>query len=143
VLYLFNAYAANQKFKTEYNTAEKFFKYIKQKYPNSPVAAYEPGGDPEDPAGTIKYEMKTADFATKYWKDGNDYAENSVLYSLYGFIKADRDNKSIFMINRNGTYTPFDISTEVTDLPVVRYLMPIPREAITRSEGAYKNYYGY
>ena len=143
VLYLFNAYAANQKFKTEYNTAEKFFKYIKQKYPNSPVAAYEPGGDPEDPAGTIKYEMKTADFATKYWKDGNDYAENSVLYSLYGFIKADRDNKTTFQMNRNGVYTTFDITSEQTDLPVVRYLMPIPREAITRSEGRLKNYYGY
>ena len=143
VIYMFNPYANNQKYKTDYNTAEKFFKYMKNKYPQSEVASYEPLGDFDDATGTLKYEMKTANYGDKYWKDGSENAENSVLYSLYGFIKADRDNKSIFMINRNGTYTPFDISTELTDLPVVRYLMPIPREAITRSEGAYKNYYGY
>ena len=143
VIYVFNPYANNQKYKTDYNTAEKFFKYMKNKYPQSEVANYEPLGDFDDATGTLKYEMKTANYGDKYWKDGSENAENSVLYSLYGFIKADRDNKSVFMINRNGTYTPFDISTELTDLPVVRYLMPIPREAITRSEGAYKNYYGY
>ena len=91
----------------------------------------------------MKYEMKTANFGDKYWKEGNEYAENSVLYSLYGFIKADRDSKNTFQINRNGAYTTFDITAEQTDLPVVRYLMPIPREAITRSEGKLKNYYGY
>ena len=144
VLYLFNPEAANQKYKSDYNTAEKFFKYIRQTYPSSPVAAYQPLGDFDDAAATLKYEMKSADFATKYWKDGNDYAENSVLYSMYGFIRADRNNKAIYQFNRNGVAVPFDISVDQSaDLPVVRYLMPIPREAITRASGAYQNYYGY
>lgn len=143
VLYLFNPEANDQKYKSDYNTADKFFKFIRNKYPNSEVANYLPAGDPDDPTGTVKYEMKTANFGDKYWKEGNEYAENSVLYSLYGFIKADRDSKNTFQMNRNGVYTTFDITSEQTDLPVVRYLMPIPREAITRSEGKLKNYYGY
>lgn len=144
VLYLFNPEANNQKYKSDYNTAEKFFKYIRQTYPSSPVATYQPLGDFDDAAATLKYEMKSADFATKYWKDGNDYAENSVLYSMYGFIRADRNNKAIYQFNRNGVAVPFDISVDQSaDLPVVRYLMPIPREAITRASGAYQNYYGY
>ena len=144
VLYLFNPEAANQKYKSDYNTAEKFFKYIKAFYPGSEVAQYSAMGDFDDPTATLKYEMKTADFGSKYWKEGNEYAENSVLYSLYGFIRADRDNKTTYQFNRNGVATAFDISVDQSnDLPVVRYLMPIPREAITRSGGVYKNYYGY
>ena len=34
-------------------------------------------------------------------------------------------------------------AVDVSTLPAVRYLLPIPREAITRADGAYKNYYGY
>ena len=144
VIYVFNPEAANQKYKSDYNTAEKFFKYMKKNYPASVAAQCEAYGDYDQADNTIKYEMMTADYASKYWKDGNDYAESSVLYSLYGFIRADKDNESVIQMNNNGVYTPFDVTIDQSaNLPVVRYLLPIPREAITRSGGVYKNYYGY
>ncbi len=141
VLYLFNP-SASYKYKNDYNTAEKFFKYIKNNYPNSRVANYEPMGDFDDAAATLKYEWKTGSFS--WFEDAEGYAKNPVLYSLYGFINADKDDKTSFRFNRNGVLQGFDISVDQSsDLPVVRYLMPIPREAITRSEGKYTNYYGY
>ena len=144
VIYVFNPEAQNQKFKSDYNTAEKFFKYMKRNYPTSLAAQCNAYGDYDQADNTIKYEMFTADYASKYWKDGNDYAEGSVLYSLYGFIRADKDNETILQMNTNGVYTPFDPTIDQSaNLPVVRYLMPVPREAITRSGGIYKNYYGY
>ncbi len=139
VPYLYNPNDNSQP-KSEYNTAEKFFKLIKRSYPNSVVATYEPMGDFNDATATLKYINKET---FNWFENEEGYAKNPVLYSLYGFINADRDDKTSFRFNRNGVYVPFDITVEQTDLPVVRYLMPIPREAITRSEGKLQNYYGY
>ena len=66
-----------------------------------------------------------------------------MLYSLYGFVHGGLTEKNNFYFVRNGVEQQFDITQKQTDLPVVRYLLPIPREAITRSEGVYQNYYGY
>lgn len=139
-LYLFNPSSA-VKYKNEYNNTEKFFKYLKANHPNSKVANYKVYGDYNDPAATLKYEWKTGEFS--WFEDELGYAKNPVLYSLYGYINADPDDKTIFRFNRNGVYSQFDITVPQTDLPVVRYLMPIPNEAITRSQGTLKNYYGY
>ena len=73
-----------------------------------------------------------------------------VYYSLFGYIRGS-ENGSISVVN-NGSVVPFTINAEeseagiqdnVNRLPAVRYLLPYPTEAIARSAGAYKNYYGY
>lgn len=77
-------------------------------------------------------------------KDG--VLQNEVLYSLFGYIRGDEDG-SIKIVN-NGAVVNFDIDTQnpeatVQQLPAVRYLLPYPQEAIARSDGRYKNYYGF
>lgn len=77
-------------------------------------------------------------------KDG--VLRNEVLYSLFGYIRGDEDG-SIKIVN-NGAVVNFDIDTQnpeatVQQLPAVRYLLPYPQEAIARSDGRYKNYYGF
>ena len=72
--------------------------------------------------------------------------KNEVLYSLFGYIRGDEDG-SIKIVN-NGAVVNFDIDTQnpeatVQQLPAVRYLLPYPQEAIARSDGRYKNYYGF
>lgn len=77
-------------------------------------------------------------------KDG--VFKNEVLYSLFGYIRGDEDG-NIKIVN-NGAEVNFDIDTQnpeatVQQLPAVRYLLPYPQEAIARSDGRYKNYYGF
>ena len=77
-------------------------------------------------------------------KDG--VLKNEVLYSLFGYIRGDEDG-NIKIVN-NGAVVNFDIDTQnpeatVQQLPAVRYLLPYPQEAIARSDGRYKNYYGF
>lgn len=72
--------------------------------------------------------------------------KNEVLYSLFGYIRGDEDG-NIKIVN-NGAVVNFDIDTQnpeatVQQLPAVRYLLPYPQEAIARSDGRYKNYYGF
>lgn len=52
----------------------------------------------------------------------------------------------LLRIIRNGNEeNPKTPSAEITadDLPVVRYILPIPRTEIARSKGQYVNKYGY
>lgn len=72
--------------------------------------------------------------------------KNEVLYSLFGYIRGDEDG-NIKIVN-NGAVVNFDIDTQnpeatVRQLPAVRYLLPYPQEAIARSDGRYKNHYGF
>ena len=57
----------------------------------------------------------------------------------------EQDN--IVVVNNSGVASAFNITDDAKDnisrLPAVRYLLPIPEEAIARSSGAYTNYYGY
>ncbi|MBQ8866523.1 MAG: RagB/SusD family nutrient uptake outer membrane protein [Bacteroidaceae bacterium] len=64
------------------------------------------------------------------------------LYSFYGFVRGD-GNGNIWLV-RNGALErlPLTIPT-VEQLPVVRYILPYPEEAVKNSMGVYKNYYGY
>ena len=70
-----------------------------------------------------------------------------VLYSLFGYIRGDEQTGGLRIVN-NGAVTPFNVNIDdpqstVNSLPAVRYILPYPEEAISRSGGAYKNYYGY
>ena len=144
VLYLFNP-EANVTIKNNMKTPESFAKYIKQNHGSSVVATYEFIHNPEDPNSTLKTDMPSAEFFNWYYPE-DGYARNQVLYSLYGFIRGGHigSDKANYYLVRNGQeekINQFELNPQ--NLPVVRYLMPIPREAITRSEGAYTNYYGY
>lgn len=75
-------------------------------------------------------------FTTSAWY-GDDGISTSVCYSFYGYIRTDL--KGNIIIVRNGqTETP-----NVDNLPVVRYILPYPNDAILRSGGKYVNQYGY
>ncbi len=55
-------------------------------------------------------------------------------YSLRGYITGDE---------LGGNPKPNLWEVESSTLPVVRYILPIPIDAVNKSNGAYKNYYGY
>lgn len=85
-------------------------------------------------------EFKTAE---TNWYNDNGTLKNEILYSLLGFISGDENN--IIKVYENGnprTITP-GAGLNTATLPAVRYLLPYPQEAITRSNGAYTNKYGY
>lgn len=75
-------------------------------------------------------------FTTSAWYN-DDGISTSVCYSFYGYIRTDI--KGNIVIVRNGqTETPNE-----DNLPVVRYILPYPNDAILRSGGKYVNQYGY
>jgi hypothetical protein len=73
------------------------------------------------------------------WLDDNTgIAKAQCRCSLRGYI----------YINEEGTLTPatmpeYTESVNFENLPPVRYILPIPSDAISRSKGTYQNYYGY
>ncbi|WP_114781700.1 RagB/SusD family nutrient uptake outer membrane protein [Botryobacter ruber] len=71
------------------------------------------------------------EMATFYnWYDENTSVPRAqILYSYRGFIKG----------GPGGNWEVMDPN----NLPPVRYILPIPNQAIQMSNGAYKNYYGY
>lgn len=77
-------------------------------------------------------------FNNSNWTDeGEGLPSTSVRYSFYGFMRTDvRGNIKVV---RNGVLE----DPNVDNLPVVRYLLPYPNDAILRSGGQYKNQYGY
>ncbi len=75
-------------------------------------------------------------FTTSAWYDDNGIS-TSICYSFYGYMRTDV--KGNIVIIRNGeAETP-----NVNNLPVVRYILPYPNDAILRSGGKYENQYGY
>ena len=80
---------------------------------------------------------------TELFAGGNWYNDNEgvpsdyILYSFYGFIRGNLIGD--IQVVRNGVLEKADVN----NLPVVRYLLPYPNDAILRSEGKYKNQYGY
>lgn len=71
------------------------------------------------------------------WQN-DDGARPEVRCSLRGYI----------YINVEGTKIPASMpelaaGMDYSKLPPVRYILPIPQDAVTRSNGIYKNYYGY
>ncbi|WP_163222620.1 RagB/SusD family nutrient uptake outer membrane protein [Bacteroides sp. 214] len=77
-------------------------------------------------------------FAT--WMDwqSDGYPKAECRCSLRGYIYADDQGQII-----PSTMPNYSASTDLSALPPVRYILPIPSDAISRSKGAYTNYYGY
>ena len=70
--------------------------------------------------------------------DGTGLPKAECRYSLRGYIYVDDEG------NVQPVGMPEYSSDEVLNsLPPVRYILPIPRDVISRSIGQYKNYYGY
>lgn len=163
-LYIFNPATADLKNWNNVKTPQKFKEYIQKELDklNDPsvvvapnpekisrikkLASYTWIPDPETPSATLNTAIPYVDFFNWYYPE-NGYARNQVLYSFYGFIHGGASDKTNYYFVRDGREeligTLGQFQDNPTNLPVVRYLLPIPREAITRSEGAYKNYYGY
>ena len=78
------------------------------------------------------------------WEDNNTGTANTgSRLGFVGYIYANRDG----VVTANSRYTglndQFFYDQNWSSLPPVRYIMPLPEDAIARSEGQYKNYYGY
>ena len=74
--------------------------------------------------------------------------KNEILYSLYGFIREEKEDGLFRVVDNSGSSVVFNIDEQdmqgnISRLPAVRYILPYPQEAISRSNGAYTNYYGY
>lgn len=82
-------------------------------------------------------DSQSADFYD--WYTDNGYPKNEILYSFYGFVRGVEAR--MYIVGNNGELQPF--TTDTSNLPVVRYILPYPNAAIQRSAGVYKNYYGY
>ena len=74
-----------------------------------------------------------------WWNEGAGTPTNQCMYSLYGFMRGSTTGQ-VYMVGNDGNTYP---EAGPTNLPVVRYILPYPEDAIQRSAGAYKNYYGY
>ena len=76
------------------------------------------------------------------WMEDAGYPKAQILYSLYGYIRGDE--RANIILNVDGTDQRIDpTSYNVDNLPAVRYILPIPQEAIARSGGVYKQHFGY
>ena len=83
---------------------------------------------------------------TLAWSNDDGSPKNQIVYSLYGYIRVNQAGNIVVV--DNGSAQSFNINTSnaqdnINRLPAVRYLLPIPDEAIARSGNVYKNYYGY
>ncbi|WP_289752705.1 RagB/SusD family nutrient uptake outer membrane protein [uncultured Duncaniella sp.] len=78
---------------------------------------------------------------------------NEIRFSLRGYIymtpeEGDENGPGgVVVVNDNGRYSldSRDLSTfpSSKNLPVIRYILPIPRAVISRAQGQYENKYGY
>ncbi len=76
-----------------------------------------------------------------WWEDAG-YPRAQVLYSLFGYMRGDV-NGNIYLVRDGKAESVDPLAVNKNDLPVVRYLLPIPQEAITRSGNVYTEHYGY
>jgi hypothetical protein len=94
-------------------------------------------------SGSTSNDWQTASLT---WYNDDGSLKNQILYSLYGYIRYNQRG-NIVVVN-NGAVENFNVTTTSAEsnfgrLPAVRYILPFPEEAIARSNGVYKNYYGY
>lgn len=144
-LYIFNRYSNNHP-ANNITRVQNFFSFMKEKFPTSKVAGYTPITNPEDPTTELKkLNMGRDDSYISWFYENDGYPRNQILYSLYGFIRGGEQAKDKVYLIYDGIEKDITNNFQLnpTDLPVVRYLLPIPQEVVTRSEGAYNNYYGY
>lgn len=80
----------------------------------------------------------------QWWNEGVGTPTNQCMYSLYGFMRGKTGSSDVILVNNDGTETTISSPlADLSQLPVVRYILPYPNAVIQRSAGAYKNYYGY
>lgn len=76
------------------------------------------------------------------WMDDAGFPKAQILYSLYGYIRSNE--QSHILLNVDGKETNIDpLGYNIDNLPPVRYILPIPMEAIARSNNVYQQHFGY
>ena len=134
VLYIIDPYG-----KAEDPTATTVDKYISNnQLPYTALTAKDITGSETDAA---KLAWTTAKVFSSSW--GSDSGiKAQCLYSFYGYIRGgirDGEIDLVYGAEDVRTIEPFNIN--VNELPAVRYLLPLPNEALQR--GGYTQYYGY
>lgn len=81
--------------------------------------------------------------AVTNWINTDGSVKNEILYSLYGFIRGDQNENVNVVDNATLKRINAGVAFDTKNLPVVRYMLPYPEEAIKRSNGVYHNNYGY
>lgn len=82
--------------------------------------------------------------ATFYnWGNDDGSVKDQCKYSFFGYVRSDESGNSYVIDNGTIKELSSDYIDGTVELPVVRYILPYPNAAIQRSNGAYKNYYGY
>lgn len=121
------------------------------KYPNQTMQslrifnAYKPATAQPTTSQITNYAFKAkawnrADFYQ--WGDADSgLPKDQCKYSFYGYIRCD-EGGNLWLI-RNGAQEQFSTIPEASQLPPVRYILPIPNTVVQRAGGVYKNYYGY
>lgn len=81
----------------------------------------------------------------KFYNWGNDdgSVKDQCKYSFFGYVRSDESNNLYVVENGMIKELTMDYLDGTKELPVVRYILPYPNVCIQRSNGAYKNYYGY
>ena len=91
-----------------------------------------------EPSTTGSDAWKTVDGDWYKWIDDNTgIARPECRCSLRGYIYVNQQGRLI------SEAPEYNDAVDLKALPAVRYILPIPRDAINRSNGLYKNYYGY
>lgn len=87
--------------------------------------------------------QENTEFYNKWYDEDGGYPQAAVRYSLYGYIRGgvDAGDYGNMYIIDNGIEKRIEAGQPLSEYPVIRYLLPIPREALRR--GGYINYYGY
>ena len=148
-LYLLNPESANSDLKTTDETGSTLssatvIRNKPQQWFTDKGLDYTAIKKPNDESASLAWQ-ENAEFYTKWWDENEGVPQAAVRYSLYGFIHCGTTsgNYSNIYLVRNGVEEQVKEGQHpaMSDLPVVRYLLPIPREALQR--GGYQNYYGY
>lgn len=136
--YIYNPYSQSTNPAQTEGTPEQYFE--KMGLPYEPVSARSITGL-QSSSANVQWETYNT-----VWANEDGSLNNNVLNSFYGYIHVDNRN-NIVVVN-NGVASAFNINTSniestISSLPAVRYILPYPQEVLGRSNGLYKNYYGY
>jgi len=86
--------------------------------------------------------FKTVTEAFPWMKDDGNL-QDPILFSLFGYIRGGETDGNTYVVGADGNTILRNDYTTDANLPVLRYILPYPNDAIQRSGGIYKNQYGY
>ncbi|MBO5823744.1 MAG: RagB/SusD family nutrient uptake outer membrane protein [Prevotella sp.] len=131
LLYVVNPYSATT---TPQISPENYM--MMEELPYSPISLRDITGSESASSDMIWNEAQIN------WMEDAGYPKAQILYSLYGYIRGNE--RSNIILNVDGATQTIDpVNYNVNNLPAVRYMLPIPKEAIARSNGAYTQHFGY